>query len=551
MNSPDQNRSPNGGGSGPSSNGADHPAAPDDDLVSTISRNHGSADPAGSVLAHSAPPNSAPTPVNGPGGSRNGRPQLAPRPLWKPPVDPMQAGAFGRPRGTEGAFAPRQLRGPVRLGAPPVPEYLQEAFERPAGADGLNRPPTGPGADSVAPSDEDPWRDPASGARLGPPALDAPREEQADPKPAERFGLRQALFERRIRPSAVIGLLVAALLVGGIGAVIGVFAANRLPAAVTDPQFQLATVAPSVTREPGSVADIAARVLPSVVSLEIRTGDVGETGSGVVIDGSGYVLTNNHVVSTAASDPSAELTVIFNDGSRVPGILVGRDPLTDLAVIKVDVTGATVAQLGDSAALAVGDPVIAIGSPLGLAGTVTTGIVSAKDRPVRLQGGGSDTDAVIDAVQTDAAVNPGNSGGPLVDSSGAVVGINTAIRTLGGETSGSIGLGFAIPITMAKDVAEQIIQSGTVQHSTMGINARSATDGVTDGAQVQNVQDGGPAALAGIAEGDVITKVGERSIGNADELVVAVRENPVGASVPVVLMRDGREMTVTVTLTAE
>jgi putative serine protease PepD len=349
----------------------------------------------------------------------------------------------------------------------------------------------------------------------------------------------------------VIGLLVAALLVGGIGAVIGVFAANRLPAAVTDPQFQLATVAPSVTREPGSVADIAARVLPSVVSLEIRTGDVGETGSGVVIDGSGYVLTNNHVVSTAASDPSAELTVIFNDGSRVPGILVGRDPLTDLAVIKVDVTGATVAQLGDSAALAVGDPVIAIGSPLGLAGTVTTGIVSAKDRPVRLQGGGSDTDAVIDAVQTDAAVNPGNSGGPLVDSSGAVVGINTAIRTLGGETSGSIGLGFAIPITMAKDVAEQIIQSGTVQHSTMGINARSATDGVTDGAQVQNVQDGGPAAAAGIAEGDVITKVGDRSVGNADELVVAVRQNAVGATVPVVLLRDGREMTVSVTLAAE
>ena len=144
---------------------------------------------------------------------------------------------------------------------------------------------------------------------------------------------------------------------------------------------------------------------------------------------------------------------------------------------------------------------------------------------MRLQGGGSDTDAVIDAVQTDAAVNPGNSGGPLVDASGAVVGINTAIRTLGGESSGSIGLGFAIPITMARDVAEQIIKSGTVQHSTIGVNARSATDGVTDGAQVQNVQHGGPAAAAGIAEGDVITKVGDRSVGNADELVVAVRQN--------------------------
>jgi len=310
-------------------------------------------------------------------------------------------------------------------------------------------------------------------------------------------------------------------------------------------------VSPAITREPGSVADVAARVLPSVVSLEVRTGDTGETGSGVVIDGTGYILTNNHVISTAATDASAQLTVLFNDGSRLPGIIVGRDPLTDLAVIKVDVSNATVAQLGDSASLAVGDPVIAIGSPLGLAGTVTTGIVSAKDRPVRLQGGGSDTDAVIDAVQTDAAVNPGNSGGPLVDASGAVVGINTAIRTLGGESNGSIGLGFAIPITMAKSVAEQIIKTGSVQHSTMAVNARSATDGVTDGAQVQNVQDGGPAAAAGIVEGDVITKVGDRSVGNADELVVAVRQNAVGATVPVVLIREGREMTVTVTLAAE
>jgi putative serine protease PepD len=235
----------------------------------------------------------------------------------------------------------------------------------------------------------------------------------------------------------------------------------------------------------------------------------------------------------------------------VPAVIVGRDPLTDLAVIKVDVSDATVAQIGDSSALAVGDPVIAIGSPLGLAGTVTTGIVSAKNRPVRLQGGGSDTDAVIDAIQTDAAVNPGNSGGPLVDATGAVVGINSAIRTLGGDASGSIGLGFAIPIATAKDVAEQIIRSGSVQHSTIGVNARSATDGVTDGAQVQNVLGGGPAAAAGIAEGDVITKVGDRQVGNADELIVAVRQNPVGATVPVVLLRGGREMTVMVTLGAE
>ncbi len=486
--------------------------------------------------------------------SRNGRPRLEPKPLWKPPVDPLHVGAFGRPGGVGGSFAPRRTNSPMPVGAPPVPEHLLDAFGRPPGAaSSMPRPAAASSSETTEFVPADPWSDPASGSQLGPPAEQPVKVAPAEPVPAERFSLRQALFERRLRPSALIGLLVAALLVGGVGATIGVFAANRLPAAVTDPQFQLATVAPSVTREPGSVADVAARVLPSVVSLEIRTGDAGETGSGVVIDRTGYILTNNHVISTAATDPSAELTVIFNDGkpSRVPGIIVGRDPLTDLAVLKADVSGATVAQLGDSAALAVGDPVIAIGSPLGLAGTVTTGIVSAKDRPVRLQGGGSDTDAVIDAVQTDAAVNPGNSGGPLVDSSGAVVGINTAIRTLGGDSSGSIGLGFAIPIGMAKSVAEQIIRSGKVQHSTMGINARSATDGVTDGAQVQNVQQGSPAAAAGIAEGDVIIKVGDRSVGNADELVVAVRQNAVGATVPVVLARDGRQMTVNVTLGAE
>ena len=396
-----------------------------------------------------------------------------------------------------------------------------------------------------------------AGSGLGratrPPALTRESAAPEHKPPAERFTLRQALFERRLRPSAIIGVLVAALVIGAVGAAIGVFAAGRLPAPITDPSFQLAPVSPGITREPGSVAETAAKVLPSVVSLEIRTGDVGETGSGVVIDGNGYILTNNHVVSTAATDPSATLTVIFDDAaqSRVPAVIVGRDPLTDLAVIKVDASDATVAQIGDSSALAVGDPVIAIGSPLGLAGTVTTGIVSAKNRPVRLQGGGSDTDAVIDAIQTDAAVNPGNSGGPLVDATGAVVGINSAIRTLGGDASGSIGLGFAIPIATAKDVAEQIIRTGSVQHSTIGVNARSATDGVTDGAQVQNVLGGGPAAAAGIAEGDVIIKVGDRQVGNADELIVAVRQNPVGATVPVVLLREGREMTVTVTLGAE
>jgi S1-C subfamily serine protease len=349
----------------------------------------------------------------------------------------------------------------------------------------------------------------------------------------------------------LVVLLVAALVVGVMGAGIGVWAGSRLPALTTDPTFQIAGASASIDRAPGSVAVIAAKVTPAVVSIEVRTGDTGETGSGVVIDGKGYILTNNHVISLAATDSTATLTVVFSTGQRVPGAIVGRDPESDLAVIKANISGATVAQLGDSAKVLVGDPVIAIGSPLGLAGTVTTGIVSALDRPVRLSGGDSDTNAVIDALQTDASINPGNSGGALVDSTGAVIGINSAIRTLGGDTSGSIGLGFSIPIDYAKTVAQELIRTGKVVHSTIGVNAKSATDGTTDGAEVQNVVDGGAGAKAGIKEGDVITKVGTRAVGNADDLVVAVQAHNPGESVPVVLTRAGKTLTVVVVLTAE
>lgn len=468
------------------------------------------------------------------------------------PVDPGQRAAFGRPAGVRGPFAATPPRSVVLLGDPPLPTYLTEAFGRPdPGTESLQRPRREPPA-PPQPAPPNPWSDPDSPVGLATPRTEAGDGVADDWPSGERFTLREALFRRRLRLSAIIGLLVGALLVGALGAVIGVLAANRLPAAVTDPDAELTSVAPGIVREPGSVSEVAARVMPAVVSLEIRSGDTGDTGSGVVIDGAGYILTNNHVVSTAATDPSAQLTVVFADEAetRVPGTIVGRDPLTDLAVVKVDVANPTVAQLGDSDQLAVGDPVIAIGSPLGLAGTVTTGIVSAKNRPVKLSGGGSDTDAVIDAIQTDAAVNPGNSGGPLVDASGAVVGINSAIRTLGGESSGSIGLGFAIPIDAARDIAQQLIRTGAVQHATMGVNARSATDGVTDGAQVQNVQAGGPAAAAGIAEGDIIVKVGDRNVGNANELVVAERAQAVGATVPVTVLRAGREVTVNVTMAA-
>jgi putative serine protease PepD len=294
--------------------------------------------------------------------------------------------------------------------------------------------------------------------------------------------------------------------------------------------------------------------VPAVVSLEIRVGDEAGTGSGVLIQGDGYVLTNNHVVAPASTGANARLDAVFSDGTRTPARIVGRDPKTDLAVLKVEVANPVVAAVGSSRELAVGDEVIAIGSPLGLAGTVTQGIVSAVDRPVRLDAGESDAEAVIDAIQTDAAINPGNSGGPLVDSTGAVIGINTAIRSLGGSgggEGGSIGLGFAIPIDAARGIAEELIRTGAVKHADLGVNARSVTDGATDGAQVQNVAANGPAAAAGIVEGDVIVKVGDRGIAGADELVVAVRERQPGDTVPVDLVREGRPLTVSAVLAAD
>lgn len=436
---------------------------------------------------------------------------------------------------------------------PDVAPPIAEAFRRPSGEDeALQRPPRVPEVHSFDQPD-DPWRDPRSDVRLGEPADEAPPARGRSLKDAERFTIREALFHRKLRIGSLVALAVGALLIGALGAAAGVLLTPKTVSLTADATgVTLASAQPAVARQAGSVADIAARVLPAVVSIEVRVATGGETGSGVVIDDGGYILTNSHVISLAAGRAAA-LTVVFNDGAstRAVGRIVGQDPATDLAVVKVDrVDGLTVANLGDSESLQVGDSVIAVGSPLGLAGTVTTGIVSALHRPVRLGGSGNDAEAVIDAIQTDAAVNPGNSGGPLVDATGAVVGINTAIRTLSSDplSGGSIGLGFAIPINAAREVAQTLIAHGTVTHPTLGLNTRSATDGTVDGAQVQNVADGGPAAEAGIAEGDVIIAVGDRTVRSADELVVAVQQHAVGDEVEVTLVRDGRQMTVTATL---
>jgi len=505
---------------------------------------------------------------HGRNGHQDNPPRLGPRPLDRPAVDPGVAATFGRPNGVAGGFAPTAASGSgsTRLATPlgtavsaksPPPTALASAFGRPDGAaPALQRPPGQPAEKSGDPAfwdaaaERDPWRNPEAAVALGPPPTADPAGQDPVRGEGARLSVRELLFGRRVQPRALAALGLVALLVGAAGGLVGRLTADGA-ADLTEPDPSITQTVQSKERPMGSVADIAARTVPAVVSIEIRVGEEGGTGSGVVIEPSGYVLTNNHVVAPAAEAAGAGIEAIFHDGTRSAARIVGRDPKTDLAVLKVEVANPVVATIGSARDLAVGDGVIAIGSPLGLAGTVTDGIVSALDRPVRLDAPGADANAVIDAIQTDAAINPGNSGGPLVDSTGAVVGINTAIRSLGQGEGGSIGLGFAIPIDDARVIAEELIRSGVVKHAEIGINARSVSDGTTDGAQVQNVQQGGPAAAAGILEGDVIVKVGDRPIAGADELVVAVRERNPGDTVPVDIVREGRPLTLSVVLTSD
>ncbi len=269
-----------------------------------------------------------------------------------------------------------------------------------------------------------------------------------------------------------------------------------------------------------------------------------------MVDGRGYIVTNNHVISEAATNPSKfKISVVFNDGKEVPANLVGRDPKTDLAVLKVDnVDNLTVANMGDSDKLQVGEEVIAAGAPLGLRSTVTQGIISALHRPVPLSGEGSDTDTVIDGVQTDASINHGNSGGPLINMDSQVIGINTAGKSLSDSAS---GLGFAIPVNEVKDVVQALIQAGKISHPTLGLSARSVSNDVASGAQVANVKAGGPAEKAGILENDVVVKVGGRTVADADEFVVATRQLKIGQEAPIEVVRDGRHVTLMVTPTAD
>jgi putative serine protease PepD len=314
-----------------------------------------------------------------------------------------------------------------------------------------------------------------------------------------------------------------------------------------------------VERTPGSVAGVAAKILPSVVSIEVKTSSGGDTGSGIVLSRSGYIMTNNHVIA-ASRNGGGVLSVILPDKNKVSARVIGHpDTVDDIAIVKVAKgQGLSPAVIGDSNNIRVGDPVLAVGSPLGLAGTVTSGIVSALNRPVEAGGEQGLPEDVIDAIQTDAAINPGNSGGPLVNAEGEVVGVNSAIASLSTDSvtnqqSGSIGLGFAIPIDEARRIAEQIITRGFSTHAIIGVTLDAAFTG--SGARIgapptggAAVKSNGPAGKAGIESGDVITAVDGERVTTADELIVAIRRHQPGQKVSLTYVRNGHSATVTLTL---
>ncbi|MDQ1016455.1 S1C family serine protease [Streptomyces afghaniensis] len=363
---------------------------------------------------------------------------------------------------------------------------------------------------------------------------------------------------RRGRKALLAGAVLLALVSGGVGGGIGTYLERNggigtveLPQAGKEP----------VGRDADSVAGIAGRALPSVVTLHVSGSGEQGTGTGFVLDTGGHILTNNHVVRAAGS--TGEITVTFNGGETAEAELVGRDSGYDLAVVKVKgVRGLTPLALGNSDNVQVGDPVVAIGAPFDLAGTVTSGIISAKQRPITAggeKGDGSDV-SYVDALQTDAPINPGNSGGPLLDAKARVIGINSAIRSADsgsepdGGQAGSIGLGFAIPINQGKRVAEELINTGKATHPVIGITldmdytgdgARVATEGSVGGPPVTV---GGPGAKAGIKAGDVITEVDGQRVHSGEELIVKTRARRPGDRLELTVERAGKERTVALVL---
>ncbi|GAA2401215.1 hypothetical protein GCM10010420_30110 [Streptomyces glaucosporus] len=484
-----------------------------------------------------------------------------PQPTW-----------WSRPRGTS---APRPAGGVRGTGTVPGPLHGEDPYSTPpyggpgpwAPAPPVRRPPAAPArgtllpAQAQAPAPEagpfaryDPWAPPSASPAVPPPP--------PAPGPHTPQGLWTRTLPlpagppRRIRRRTAAAVVVLALAAGCAGGWIGAYAERtgglgtvelaQAPAGDTD-------------RDPDSVAGIAERALPGVVTVHVRGSGEQGTGTGFVLDERGHLLTNHHVVEPAVSD--GDITVTFHDGLTTAAEVVGTDSGYDLAVLRVEgVSGLRPLPLGNSDSVRVGDPVVAIGAPYDLAGTVTTGIISAKDRPVTAGGerDGSDV-SYVDALQTDAPINPGNSGGPLMDAGGRVIGVNSAIRSAGdglpeSGRGGSIGLGFAIPVNQARRVAEELINTGRATHPVIGVTldmgypGEGARVGLGAGGEGTPVVPGGPADRAGIREGDVITEVDGTPVRGGEELIVRIRSHRPGDRLELTVERGGRERTVEVVL---
>ena len=429
----------------------------------------------------------------------------------------------------------------------------QQSDTQPVWYGATQRMPAEPGAGIGSHPGEHPAY-PTSQPPAGPPPSAPPRDGAGHAQPANR---------RRLTEMTAVALL-AALLASG-----GTYAATQLDSQSSSAASSSSSLGRGTDPGPVQQADpqdpnwtaTSAAVAPSVVAITLEAGRQSGQGSGVVIDDKGHIVTNNHVVAGAGQ---GDLTVTLQDGRTYKASVAGTDPSTDLAVITISDPPADLKPiaLGDSDQLKVGDPVMAIGNPLGLAGTVTTGIVSALNRPVTTSGESSDPfgqqaePVVTNAIQTSAAINPGNSGGALVNGSGQLVGINSSIASLGsGGQSGSIGIGFAIPVNEAKVIATQLIDKGKAEHAFLGVTPQdgTASDGSSQraGAEIVSVSPGTPAAEAGLREGDLVVAVDGERVDSALSLVAHIRERTVGDKVTLTVLRDGKKQELTAALVAK
>ncbi|MFG2481692.1 trypsin-like peptidase domain-containing protein [Streptomyces virginiae] len=437
--------------------------------------------------------------------------------------------------GTEPTQQIPPAQAPPAYGQAPAPAYGQAPAPAAHGAEGWPPPPPTVPAYGAGGHGGGAWGAPLT--TDGHPA----------PKPKGKGGL-------------IAAVLVAALLAGGIGGGVGYWAAQRSDNGTGSTTISAANTPKDLKREAGSIAGLAAGALPSVVTIEASAGDgEGGTGTGFVYDQQGHILTNNHVVASAAN--GGKLFATFSDGKRYDAEVVGRAQGYDVAVLKLKTppAGLKPLPLGDSEKVAVGDSTIAIGAPFGLSNTVTTGIVSAKNRPVASGDGSGSKNSYMSALQTDASINPGNSGGPLLDGRGAVIGINSAIQSagnggFGGGQAGSIGLGFAIPINQAKNVAESLIKTGKPVYPVISVSvdlqAKSEGAKISEqgGAANELVDPNGPAGKAGLKPGDVITEFGGRSVDSGPTLISMIWTYKPGDTVKLTYLRGGKPTTVDITL---